>query len=138
MGRGRHKLETCATTDKGGRGGVADTVAAALGTVERKELLGAAGVLLGEGDVVARKAGADADAKVVDGTARGARAVGRAHEGVRRERAEARLARRHVAHRTAVGLFPAVCCHYSHKNAHKSHKSKATTTTTTTRFHPVL
>ena len=134
---GGHKLETCATTDKGGRGGVADTVAAALGTVERKELVGAAGVLLGEGDVVARKAGADADAKVVDGAARGARAVGRAHEGVGRERAEARLARRHVAHRTAVGLFPAIGRHHSHQDTHKN-KATTTITATATRFHPVL
>lgn len=105
--------------------------------MEREELVGAAGVLLCEGDVVARKAGADADAKVVDGAARGARAVGRAHERVGRERAEPRLARPHVAHRAAVelSLVPCCCCH-RRKGAHKGH-SCCTTTRSTTDVHLV-
>ena len=133
----KNKLETRATVDKGGGGAAADTVAAALGAVEREELVGAAGVLPCEGDVVARKAGADADAKVVDGAARGARAVGRAHERVGRERAEPRLARPHVAHRAAVELSLAFCCcHRRRKGAHKGH-SCCTTTRSTTDVHLV-
>lgn len=97
--------------------------------MERKEFVGAPRVFLCEGDIVARKAGADANAKVVDGTALGTGPVGRAHEGVGREPAEPRLARGHMAHRTAVGASTILCGDYQHtKSTHKSHSSHPTTT----------
>lgn len=135
--RKKHKLETSTSANKGCRRVVADTITTALGAVEREELVDAASVLLCERNVVARKAGTDADAKVVDGAALGARAVGRAHEGVCRETAEPWLPRPHVAHCTAVdsSLLITLCnCQY-HEDTYKHGKNRHTMTTP---FHHLL